>query len=47
MNDYKVIEIKRSVFESNDREADKVYMTGPATTVFDGKIDITGISSDK
>lgn len=30
-----------------DREADKVYMTGPATTVFDGKIDITGISSDK
>ena len=24
MNDYKVIEIKRSVFESNDREADKV-----------------------
>lgn len=30
-----------------DREADKVYMTGPATTVFDGRIDITGISSDK
>ena len=30
-----------------DREEDKVYMTGPATTVFDGKIDITGISSDK
>ena len=30
-----------------DREADKVYMTGPASTVFDGKIDITGISSDK
>lgn len=24
MNDYKVIEIKRSVFENNDREADKV-----------------------
>lgn len=24
MNDYKIIEIKRSVFESNDREADKV-----------------------
>ena len=30
-----------------DREANKVYMTGPATTVFDGEIDITGISSDK
>lgn len=30
-----------------DREADKVYMTGPATTVFDGEIDITGILSDK
>ena len=30
-----------------DREEDKVYMTGPATTVFDGEIDITGILSDK
>ncbi len=25
-----------------DREADIVYMTGPATVVFDGEIDITG-----
>lgn len=24
MNDYKVIEIKHSVFENNDREADKL-----------------------
>ena len=30
-----------------DREKDKVYMTGPATTVFDGEIDITGIGSGK
>ena len=30
-----------------DREEDKVYRTGPATTVFDGEIDITGILSDK
>ena len=30
-----------------DREEDKVYMTGPATTVFDGEIDSTGILSDK
>ena len=30
-----------------DREEDKVYLTGPATTVFDGEIDITGILSDK
>lgn len=26
-----------------DREADRVYMTGPATVVFDGEIDITNI----
>ena len=26
-----------------DQEADKVYMTGPAATVFDGEIDISGI----
>lgn len=26
-----------------DREADKVYMTGPATVVFDGEIDIAGV----
>lgn len=26
-----------------DREADRVYMTGPATVVFDGEIDITEI----
>lgn len=30
-----------------DREKDTVYMTGPATTVFDGEIDITGIGSGK
>ena len=30
-----------------DREKDKVYMTGPATTVFDGEIDITGIGFGK
>lgn len=30
-----------------DREKDTVYMTGPATTVFDGEIDITGIGSEK
>ncbi len=26
-----------------DREADRVYMTGPATTVFDGEIDVNEI----
>ena len=26
-----------------DQESDKVYMTGPAATVFDGEIDISGI----
>lgn len=30
-----------------DREKNRVYMTGPATTVFDGEIDITGIGSEK
>ena len=26
-----------------DKEADKVYMTGPAKVVFDGEIDLTDI----
>lgn len=30
-----------------DQEKNKVYMTGPATTVFDGDIDITGIGTGK
>ena len=34
MNDYKVIEIKRSVFESNDREADKVRQQLKADKTF-------------
>ena len=34
MNDYKVIEIKRSVFESNDREADKVRQQLKADRTF-------------
>lgn len=34
MNDYKVIEIKRSVFESNDREADKVRQQLKANRTF-------------
>lgn len=34
MNDYKVIEIKRSVFESNDREADKVRQQLKAERTF-------------
>ena len=34
MNDYKVIEIKRSVFENNDREADKVRQQLKADRTF-------------
>lgn len=34
MNDYKVIKIKRSVFESNDREADKVRQQLKADRTF-------------
>lgn len=34
MNDYKVIEIKRSVFESNDKEADKVRQQLKADRTF-------------
>ena len=34
MNDYKVIEIKRSVFESNDREGDKVRQQLKADRTF-------------
>lgn len=34
MNDYKVIEIKRSVFENNDREADKVRQQLKANRTF-------------
>ena len=34
MNDYKVIEIKRSVFEKNDREADKVRQQLKADRTF-------------
>ncbi len=34
MNDYKIIEIKRSVFESNDREADKVRQQLKADRTF-------------
>ena len=26
-----------------DEEKDTIFMTGPATTVFDGEIDLTGI----
>lgn len=34
MNDYKIIEIKRSVFENNDREADKVRQQLKADRTF-------------